>query len=157
GGDFPVIKWRGRPYRIVKPYLDHPPLFSAFMGLWMTLLGFHDIFAVDLFKMRVASLLLFAATFWLLWLVLRRYLDENRALLSLALFATSPLAVIDGRLVISENFFLGLYLGAYYLLLLYDESPSRKLILGMGLLCAALPLSKVAALALVLHLAAIAL
>ena len=157
GGDFPVIKWRGRPYRIVKPWFDHPPLYSAFMGSWMTLLGFHDIFAVDLLKMRMASLLLFAATFWLLWLVLRHYLDEKRVLLSLALFATSPLAVIQGRLVISENFFLGLYLGAYYLLLLYDQRPSRKLLLGVALLCAALALSKIAALALVLHLVAIAL
>ena len=61
-----VIQWRGNPYPIVQPWMDHPPLYPLVMGLWMRVGGYIDPLSVDLRYMRVSSVLLFGLSFFLL-------------------------------------------------------------------------------------------
>ena len=72
----PVVKWRDNDYRIVRPWLDHPPLYSLYVGAFMRLAGVRDIFAVELETMRLSTMLLFPAAFFLFYAVARRYADE---------------------------------------------------------------------------------
>ncbi|HEX6837401.1 MAG TPA: hypothetical protein VF334_12565, partial [Polyangia bacterium] len=71
-GTVPLLHWRGDEYRIVRPWLDHPPLFPVYVGTWMLASGARDILAVELLPMRLSILPLFAASFFLFWAIARR-------------------------------------------------------------------------------------
>ena len=150
----PEVKhWRGHEYRMVRPWLDHPPLFPLAMGAWMRSLGYKDPFWVDLWTMRVASLLLFVVTFWLLAAVLTRLTDRRTLLLTLIIYAVSPLAVFNARLVVAEHLFVPIHLALLWAVLRYQR-PRWLPAIGVGAL--ALPLTKIAATALSLHLVIVA-
>ena len=140
------IEWRGHRYRMVKPWLDHPPLYALYAGGWMLALGQRDMFEVDLWQMRLGSLLLDAVCFVLLSLVLRRLLPTAEILVALLLYAVMPAIVLHQRLVICENMYVPLTLGILLLLLQQSREFARARALAIFALCAALPLLKVAAL-----------
>lgn len=145
--------WRGNKYRIVAPWLDHPPLFPLAIGAWMRSFGYKDPFSVDLWLMRLASLVLFVVTFWLLAAVLARLSDRRLVLLTLLIYAVCPLAVFNGRLVVAENLFVPIHLAILYLLL---RSQRRRWLAAIGAGAVALPLTKVAAVAMSVHLGVVA-
>jgi hypothetical protein len=153
---FPVIKWRGNDYRIVKPWLDHPPLYPIFVGAFMHATGTHDPFAVELLPMRLSTMLLFVISFWLFYLVLKRYEDPTLTLLALAFWSVAPTAVWNGRLVMAEQLMLPLALAGWLALDRWTASQRRKWLVVLGLVCVAFPLTKAAANAFALWLAAIA-
>jgi hypothetical protein len=140
------IDWRGHDYRIVEPWLDHPPLYSLYAGGVMLAFGYREMFDVDLWYMRLGSLPLSAASFVLLALILQRLLAPAEALLSLLFYAVLPPIVLHQRLVVSENLFVPLTLGCLLLLLLQRECFSHLRAGAVLVLGALLPLSKVAAL-----------
>jgi hypothetical protein len=158
---FPVIKWRGDDYRIVKPWLDHPPLYSIYVGTFMLATGTRDPFSVELLPMRLSTMLLFVIAYWLFFLVLKRYDDPSLTLLALALWSVAPPAIWNGRLVMAEQMLVPLALGGWLAL---DRMAAAKTIkqrrgwsVGLILFCAALPLSKVAGGAFILWLFALSL
>ncbi len=150
-GNVPVTVWQGDHYRLVKPWLDHPPLYPLYVGAFMRAVGARDIFAVNLGAARLSNLPLFAATFFLLFAVARRVADEAHALLTLAFYAVAPTAVWNGRLVMAEELMLTLALAGWYALQLYGDadkpSQRRAWLVAVGVAAALLPLSKVAGLA----------
>lgn len=152
----PVTEWRGNQYRIVKPWLDHPPLHSLFVGAWMHAAGVHDIFAVELRPMRLSSVALWAAAFFLFFALARRFADEPTALLALAFWAAAPPCVWNGRLVMAEQLMLPLALFGWWALLRFVETRRRGWLVAVGVACALLPLCKVAALAFALFLFTVA-
>ncbi|HEX9101185.1 MAG TPA: hypothetical protein VF997_03220, partial [Polyangia bacterium] len=115
--DVPLSHWRGDDYRIVRPWLDHPPLFAAYVGAFTLATGTRDIFAVDLAVTRLAVLPLFAAAFFLFWAIARRYGGDAHALVALAFFAAAPTAVWNGRLVMAEQLMLPVALTGWWALL----------------------------------------
>jgi hypothetical protein len=154
--DFPVIKWRGNDYRIVRPWLDHPPLYPIFVGAFIHATGTHDPFSVELLPMRLSTMLLFAISYWLLFLALKRYDDPTLTLLTLALWCVAPTAVWNGRLVMAEQMMLPLALAGWLALSRWQETQRRRWLVALGAICAALPLCKAAATAFVLWLFALA-
>ena len=151
--DTQMLSWRGSEYRMVRPWLDHPPLYSIYEGAWMRMLGYRDIKWVDLRAMRAANLPLFTIAFWLLAAVLSRLCDRRMMLVTMAVFALCPLAVFNQRLVVAENLFIPIHL-AMLLLLLREERRWTLPLLAIGAI--ALPLSKVAAVAMSAHLLIVA-
>lgn len=154
--DAPVQHWRGNEYRIVKPWLDHPPLYPLYVGAFMRAAGTRDIFAVSLETMRLSSLLLWAAAFFLFYAVARRYADAPLVLLASALWATAPPAVWNGRLVMAEQLMLPLALAGWWALLRYVETRRRRWLVAVAVASALLPLCKAAALAFALFLFTVA-
>jgi hypothetical protein len=153
----PWQEWRGWGYRIVRPWLDHPPLFSVVVGAWMVLGGYRDIFTVDLAWMRWVPWFLFIADFWVLVLLLRRYFSRDELLLGLAFFAVSPLVVVNQKLVICEDWLVLIYALTHLSLLNYDETRRKRYLAGVWLGAFALPFSKIAAMGLSLYLFMVAL
>jgi hypothetical protein len=149
---FPVIQWRENSYRIVRPWLDHPPLYPLYVGSFMRAAGVRDIFAVELFTMRLSTLLLYAAAYFLFFACARRVADEPTALLALAFWAVAPAAVWNGRLVMAEQLMLPLALGGYLALWRWRETRRRRWLVTLALMCALLPLCKAAATAFALWL-----
>jgi hypothetical protein len=151
-GSVPVEHWHGNEYRIVKPWLDHPPLYPLYVGAFLHATGTHDIFAVDLRTARASTMLLFAASFFFFFAVARRYADDATVLVGLAFFAVAPPAVWNGRLVMAEQLMLPLALAGWWALLRYVETRRRGWLVAVAVACALLPLTKVAALGLALFL-----
>jgi 4-amino-4-deoxy-L-arabinose transferase-like glycosyltransferase len=153
-GDVSVTVWRGDQYRLVEPWFDHPPLYPLYVGAFMHAAGTHDIFGVATGVMRLSNVPLFAATFFLLFLVARRLADETHALVAIAFFAVAPTAVWSARLVMAEELVLALALAGWYALQRYGDAPTvgrrRAWLVAVGVAAALLPLSKVAGLAFVL-------
>jgi hypothetical protein len=140
------VNWRDHKYRMVEPWLDHPPLYAMYAGGWMLVLGKREIFDVDLWQMRMGTVLLDAVGFVLLSLVLRRLLARTELLLALLFYSVIPALVLHQRLVIAENFFVPLTLGIVLLLLQQGRRFSWWSAGGVMFLCALLPLTKLAAL-----------
>ena len=155
-GNVPLTHWRGDDYRIVRPWLDHPPAFSAYMGAFMRAAGTRDILAVELGTARLAMLPLFALAFFLFWAIARRQGDEATALVALAFFAAAPAAVWNGRLVMAEELMLPVALAGWWALVRFRETGARGWLVAVAALTALLPLVKVAALGFALFLFTIA-
>ena len=142
-----VIQWRGNPYPIVQPWMDHPPLYPLVMGLWMRVGGYIDPLSVDLRYMRVSSVLLFGLSFFLLAQLALRNLAFPAGVVALLLYAVAPPAVIQQRLVVTEALWVSLGLAAFLLMQRWQKTRSTRILLGLTCVCALLPLSKGAALA----------
>ena len=104
------------------PAFDHPPLFSLLAGAVAELAGASPIelhtnlntrvrlWEVDLGRVRVAALLLYACSHLLLWDLAARRIGRWGALLALLLYATASHIVLHGRLLLTENFTTPLFL-----------------------------------------------
>jgi hypothetical protein len=118
------FRWFGDRYVVVRPYFDHPPLFSLIVGL-VTSLGQSatypipwDFLSGTLPLMRVVPILLSLAGIVLLYRLARSYgVSERAALLGTLVYATLPLIVLAHRLVKAESllaiFFMGAILAAH--------------------------------------------
>ena len=135
-----VIQWRGNPYPIVQPWMDHPPLYPLVMGLWMRVGGYIDPLSVDLRYMRVSSVLLFGLSFFLLAQLALRNLAFPAGVVALLLYAVAPPAVIQQRLVVTEALWVSLGLAAFLLMQRWQKTRSTRILLGLTCVCALLPL-----------------
>lgn len=140
------VGWRGYGYPIVEPWLDHPPLYSLYVGSWMLASGERRMFRVDLHQMRLSSLVLAAVSFSLLGAVLRGLTTAGGSLLALLFYAVTPAIVLHQRMVLSENLFVPLTLGCVLLLARQERRFRWWRWLAIVGVAALLPMTKVAAL-----------
>lgn len=152
----PRTMWRGHEYYIVRPWLDHPPLFAVLVGGWMLIGGYHDLFVVNLGWMRSLSLLLFACNFLVLIRLARHYFPSEAVLFGLGCFAIAPLAVVNQKLVVSENLFVLVWMLTQLSVLHDSESRRKRWLAAVAVGSIALPLIKIAALSCSLQLAMLA-
>lgn len=148
-----MVTWRGNSYRMVSPWLDHPPLFALAMGVWMRAFKYRDVLRVSLSAMRAPMVWLFALQFWLLAALLSRLSDRRTMHLTLLVLAVCPIAVMNARLVVAENLFMPIYLALYLATLRVERS---RWLPATAIGALALPLTKVATVALSAHLVAVA-
>jgi hypothetical protein len=113
------FRWFGDRYVLVRPYFDHPPLFSLLVGL-VTSIGQSatytipwDFLSGTLPLMRVVPILLSLAGILLLFRLARAYgVSERAALLATLVYATLPDIVLLHRLVKAESLLAILFMGA---------------------------------------------
>jgi 4-amino-4-deoxy-L-arabinose transferase-like glycosyltransferase len=131
------FRWFGDRYVLVRPYFDHPPLFSIPVGLLCSLLGAKEFLDCTLPVMRVIPILCSLAGLLLLYRLARAHqASERAALLACLVYATVPVILQGHRLVKAENLLALLLMGA--VLALTEEgrrSPRRAAIIA-GLLSA---------------------
>lgn len=144
----PERVWHDNRYRLVKPWLDHPPLYSLYVGAWMVALGERDIWQVDLWHMRSSQIPLAAISFILLSLLLSELVSPLEALTALLFYSVLPMIVLQQRLVVCENLLVPLTLAAAWLVLRQRRRHSTAVMWAVFAISAALPLVKVAALSL---------
>jgi hypothetical protein len=121
--------WLGRAglgdasFPIVRPALDHPPLYSLLAGGFAWLTGAKPVskltdlgrpvtlWAVDFNRCRALSLILYAASFLLLYDLAARRCGWVVALLTLLLYGSLSHIVLHGRLLVTETLTTPLFLG----------------------------------------------
>lgn len=121
------IKYQGAAFLIVRPYLEHPPLFGIVAGSFALLNGVKDMYHVSLDKIRPLALILGTLSVLMIFLLMRELYGLNTALISSLLYATIPTIVIGSRIVQNENFLIPIWIFVLYLLVLYLKTQKKWL------------------------------
>ena len=131
------FRWFGDRYVLVRPYFDHPPLFSIPVGLLCSLAGAKGFLDCTLPVMRVIPILCSLAGLLLLYRLARAYhASERAALLGCLVYATVPVVLLGHRLVKAENLLALLLMGAVLVLAEEGRRPPRRAAVLAGVLSA---------------------
>jgi len=139
---------QGARFTLVKPYLEHPPLFGIVAGAFAKLQGIQTFDDVTIAKIRPLALFMGLVSIFAVFLLASSVYGNGIGLIASGIYAILPTVVIGSRLVQNENFFIPLFLFALYFAYRYIESASKnkKLIswnlIVASLLCGLLPLAK---------------
>jgi len=137
------IKYQGAAFLLVKPYLEHPPLFGLVAGSFAMLNGAKDMYDVTLEKIRPLALGLGILSIVFIFILVKEIYDIKIAVLSAALYATVPTTVIGSRIVQNENFLIPFWLLSLYFITKYLKSGKKKFRNLAALVAGFLALAKV--------------
>jgi len=142
-GDVPFMHWAGTQWRLVTPWLDHPPLFSLIVGAAGLLSGANSYFDVTLASIRLPALIMGTGSIALLYCLTKRLYGTRVALIGSLIFATSPALVYLSRLAVSENLMVFLCLLMLLALLAYVQGAGRFYYYLAAVVAGLAPLAKV--------------
>lgn len=143
--------WFGDPYALVRPYFDHPPLFSIPVGLAASLAGAESYLDCSLQAMRLVPIALSLAGILLLRKLALAYgASERTALLAALVYAVLPVIVVSHRLVKAESLLALLFMGAVLLAERHARSGETKDAVLLGIVCGLSIWTKATGLAVVL-------
>jgi 4-amino-4-deoxy-L-arabinose transferase-like glycosyltransferase len=112
----PVI-YREAPFRIVQPYLEHPPLFGLISGSYAMLRGAEGLFdtrVVNPTELRKLALLFGMLSIVGVFSFTKEVYSTRIALVSALLYATIPSIAVGSRLLQNENFMIPVWLFVLY-------------------------------------------
>ncbi len=132
----------GLYFPLVKPYLDHPPLFGLLVGAWAVVAGETTFEYVRLTTIRVVPVVLSFLSAVFVYLLARRFYDEQIARWSLAIYATATIIVVNGRVVVAESLLTPIWLAALWLTIRLRKRATRWDLFLLAMLCAAAILTK---------------
>jgi 4-amino-4-deoxy-L-arabinose transferase-like glycosyltransferase len=137
------LVYQGAAFWIVKPYLEHPPLFGLVAGSFALANGVKDMYDVTLAKIRPLALLVGTISILLVFLLTKQLYGTGAGLLASLLYATIPTLVIGSRIVQNENFLIPSWLLSLYLLFRYLKKKKRMFFWGAAIIAGLLSLAKV--------------
>ena len=131
-----TFRWFGDPYALVRPYFDHPPLFSISIGLVASMAGAKSFLDCTLQAIRLVPIVLSLFGILLLYRLALAYgASERSALLAALVYAILPVIVLSHRLVKAESLLSLLFMGAILLVERHDRTGKAKDAVILGLLC----------------------
>jgi len=120
--------------RLIKPWLDEPPLFSLIVGGIAKLYKQPNFTVISPLVIRLPSLFFSLVTMILTFLVAKKLFGYGLGVISLLIYATIPTVVFGSRLAVPENLIAMLSLLILWLYLKYFERwKIRYLILSIFL------------------------
>ena len=137
------LKYQGAAFWIVKPYLEHPPLFGLVAGSFALVNGAKDMYDVTLAKMRPLAITLGALSIFMVFILSKEIYGREVGLLSALLYATVPTIVLGSRIVQNENFLIPLWLLSLFLIAKYLKTGKRKFRNMAAIIVGLLSLAKV--------------
>ncbi len=137
------LTYQGASFWLVKPYLEHPPLFGLVAGVFALSNDTKNMYDVTLSKIRPLALIMGIASVVLMYLFISETYGRLTGLLSAALYATIPSIVVGSRLVQNENFLIPCWLLALYFITKYLKSDKKRFRNLASILAGILSLAKV--------------
>lgn len=128
--DKKVIIYQKAYFTLVKPYLEHPPVFGIVAGSYALLSGVIDMYDLHIQDIRGLALILGAFSILMVYVFASELFGARIGLLSSLIYATIPTVVVGSRLVQNENFFIPFFLLSLYFTSRYlrtDNSLFRNL------------------------------
>ncbi len=138
-----VIVYHKAHFRIVQPYLEHPPLFGLVAGSFAIIRGVHGMFDLKISDIRPLAVILGMLSIFMLFVLVSALYGRTTALISSLLYATIPTIVIGSRLVENENFFIPIWLLSLYLIVKFINDKKSLYRNLAAVLCGLLILAKV--------------
>ncbi len=137
------ITYQRTHFRIVRPFLEHPPLFGLVAGSFALLNGARDMYHLTLQNIRPLALILGTLSVFMVYLLSQELFGTQIGLMSSLLYATIPTVVIGSRIVQNENFLIPFWLLSLYLLSKYLKTGKRRFRNLAAILAGLLSLAKV--------------
>lgn len=137
------IKYQGAAFLIVKPYLEHPPLFGLVAGGFALFNGAKDMYDVTLAKMRPLALILGIFSITMIFFLAKEVYGVAVGLFASLLYATVPTLVIGSRIVQNENFLIPFWLLSLFLVTRYLKTGRKRLRNIAAVIAGLLSLAKV--------------
>lgn len=134
--DTKEIIYQKTHFRIVTPYLEHPPLFGLVAGGTALINGVNGPYKLNLEKIRVLPLLLGVLSIVIIMIFTKDLYGRRVSIISGILYATIPTVAIGSRIVENENFFIPLFLLSIYFIQKYIKT--KRFIfrnVGIGIAC----------------------
>lgn len=138
-----LIIYQGAAFQLVKPYLEHPPLFGLVAGGFAKLNGVSDMYQVTLAKIRPLALILGVFSILAVFLLVGELYGVNLGFIAALLYATIPTVVVGSRLVQNENFLIPFWLTSLYFAAKYLRTKKKWLKNVAIIIAGLLPLAKV--------------
>lgn len=138
-----LIIYQGAAFQLVKPYLEHPPLFGLVAGGFAKLNDVSNMYQVTLAKIRPLALILGVFSILMVFLLVWELYGLNLGFLAALLYATIPTVVVGSRLVQNENFLIPFWLVSLYFTAKYLRTKKRWLRNAAIVTAGLLPLAKV--------------
>jgi hypothetical protein len=130
------IHWFGHAYALVRPYFDHPPLFSLLVGVVTSASGASHFLECTLPVMRLVPIALSLVGLLLLHRLALMYgASERGALLATLVYAVLPILVLSHRLAKAENLLALLFMGAVMLAERHARTGRSRDAVLLGALC----------------------
>lgn len=120
------IRYQGAAFLIVKPYLEHPPLFGLTVGSFALLNGVKDMYDVTLAKIRPLALGLGILGILGIFILAKEIYGNSTAFLASLLYATIPTITIGSRIIQNENFLIPFWLTSLFLIIKYLKTGKQK-------------------------------
>jgi 4-amino-4-deoxy-L-arabinose transferase-like glycosyltransferase len=108
--NFEQIVYQEANFRIVTPFLEHPPLFGLAAGGFAILNGVENMLELHIRDIRPLALILGVISIGLVFLLTRQLYDKKIALIAALLYATIPTIAVGSRIVQNENLFIPMWL-----------------------------------------------
>ncbi len=130
-------------FRIVSPFLEHPPVFGIVAGGFALLNGASDMYHLHLSQIRPLAIILGILSLALLIMLSTELYGRKIGVFVGVLYATIPTIVIGSRIVQNENFFIPVWILILFLTARYLRSKRKWIRNIVVLLCALLILAKI--------------
>lgn len=112
--NFKSIIYQQTHFRMVTPFLEHPPLFGIVAGGFAILSGAQDMYHVTINTIRPLALLLGVLSIGMVFLYTSSLFGRRIGIIASLLYATIPTVAIGSRIVQNENFFIPFFLLSLY-------------------------------------------
>lgn len=130
-------------FRIVTPYLEHPPLFGLIAGSFALLNGVKDMYDLTIRDIRPLALILGTFSIFMIYLLSKDLFGPGVGLLSSLLYATIPTIAVGSRVVQNENFLIPFWFLSLFILNIYLKTGKKKFRNIAAILAGLLSLAKV--------------
>src|SRR3990167_2226212 len=104
--NFKDVVYQKTHFRMVTPFLEHPPVFGLVAGSFAILNGVQGIYDLHFYDIRPLAVVLGFLSLVFLFLLVKEIYDTKTALIASLLYATIPTIAIGSRIVQNENFFI---------------------------------------------------
>ena len=111
--------------RLIKPWLDEPPLFSVIEGGISKFYQSENFTVISPYIIRIPPLIFSFLCLILLFLITKNLFGYWTAILTLVIYGTIPTVVFGSRLAVAENMITLFYLIVLYLFLNYQKTGKK--------------------------------
>jgi 4-amino-4-deoxy-L-arabinose transferase-like glycosyltransferase len=108
--------------RLLKPWLDEPPLFSLIVGGISKLYGLPNFTVISTYVIRIPSLIIAFVTMIFVFLLAKRFFGYWQGILALLIYSITPVIVFGSRLAVPENLIAMLFVMCLWLIQEYLQS-----------------------------------
>jgi len=130
-------------FRIVKPFLEHPPVFGLLVGAFALSQGVKDMYHLDISHIRGLALILGVLSIYLIYLLTSELYSRKTGLLASFIYSVVPTIAVGSKIVQNENFFIPVWLLSLYFLSRYIQVKKKRYRNIAILLCSVLILAKI--------------
>ncbi|MDP3941121.1 MAG: glycosyltransferase family 39 protein [bacterium] len=134
---------QGIYFPIVQPYFDHPPLYALTLGTFLVAFGQGDFSSQQLATIRLMPIILSTITGVLLFSLSKRLYGFSIAIVSLLLYSTVTIFVMNQRVSVAENQLALLFILAMYLFSCWQKKLTQNRIVLLGMIAGAAFLTKI--------------